>query len=92
MSDPDINALLSQLTEHLQVIGLALEGAQAEMDAAVAAEREACARIAEDHTPECDGDGCTFIADAIRARKALESQRQNTATEQETSCPNPTPS
>ncbi len=33
------------------------------------AERERCAKIAEAHAPDCEGNGCDFIADEIRSGK-----------------------
>jgi hypothetical protein len=72
-----IDASLQELECRLQMILAALEGAKAEMDAAVASEREACAKIAESagrggrpHDHDAQVMRCTgvLLADRIRAR------------------------
>jgi hypothetical protein len=47
MTADEVNAALAQIQDALKQSVAALEGAQAEMDAAVLAERARCARIAE---------------------------------------------
>ncbi len=64
-----VNSILTKLEDGLRVALAALEGAQAEMAAAVAAERERCVGIAEQHAVAEEGNTAEeWAARAIAAK------------------------
>ena len=74
-----IECLLDQLQEQLRIAKEALETAQAEKEAAVAAERERCAKIARfmPMPPDFDADGKGFLlARGVYGRACAEIARK----------------
>ena len=75
----EINAALDQMEVALNAAQEALETAQAEKDAAVAAERERCAKIARfmPMPPDFDADGKDFLlARGVYTRACAEIARK----------------